>query len=87
MTVYRDADEPSDEAANNYYRNINFALDDTPEFGTLANKDKQAFNNMLIGFSGFLLAGYTEGKQNNDAVHPRHLQKALGDDDKNGLND
>jgi hypothetical protein len=67
MTVYRDADEPSDEAANNYYRNINFALDDTPEFGALSNKDKQAFNNMLIGFSGILLAGYTEGKQSNDA--------------------
>jgi hypothetical protein len=67
MTVYHNAEEPSDDAANNYFKAVNSALDEMPELGKLANKDKQAFNNMLIGFSGMLLAGYAEAKQNNDA--------------------
>jgi hypothetical protein len=67
MTVYHNAEVPSDEAVNTYYQVMNVALDEIPEFATVANKDKQAFNNMLIGFSGMLLAVYSEGKQNNDA--------------------
>ena len=46
---------------------MNVALDEIPEFATVASKDKQAFNNMLIGFSGMLLAIHSEAKQNNDA--------------------
>ena len=68
MTVYHDAEAPSDEAANTYYQVMNVALDEIPEFGTVANKDKQAFNNMLVGFGGMMLAVYTEAKQNNDAA-------------------
>ena len=67
MTVYHDAEEPSAEAVNNYFKVVNSALDETPEYATVPNKDKQGFNNMLIGFSGMLLAGYSEAKQNNDA--------------------
>jgi hypothetical protein len=78
MTVYRDAAEPSDDAVNNYFQVVNSALDEMPEFATVANKDKQNFNNMLIGFSGMLLAGYTEGKQNNDAATLATYQKLSG---------
>ncbi len=67
MTVYYDAEEPGDEAVNNYFKIVNSALDEIPEFATVANKDKQGFNNMLIGFSGLMLAGYLEGKQDNNA--------------------
>jgi hypothetical protein len=67
MTVYHDAEEPSDEAVNAYYKVMNLALDEMPEMAKAANKDKQGFNNMLVGFSGMLLAVYTEAKQNNDA--------------------
>src|SRR5258705_8034334 len=67
MTVYQDAEVPGDEAVNNYFKVVNSALDEIPEFATVTNKDKQSYNNMLIGFGGMLLAGYTEGKQNNDA--------------------
>ena len=67
MTAYHNADEPSDEAVNTYYKVMNVALDEIPEFAAVTNKDKQAFNNMLIGFSGMLLAIHTEAKQNNDA--------------------
>jgi uncharacterized protein DUF6683 len=68
ITVYHDAEEPGTDAANNYFKAMSGALDETPEFARLPNKDKQGFNNMLIGFSGILLAGYSEAKQNNDAA-------------------
>ena len=67
MTAYHNAEVPSDEAVNTYYQVMNVALDEIPEWASVANKDKQAFNNMLIGFSGMLLAIYEEAKQNNDA--------------------
>jgi hypothetical protein len=67
MTVYQDSEEPSDEAVTNYFRGVNSALDEIPEFSKLANKDKQGFNNMLIGFSGMMLATYSEAKQTGDA--------------------
>ena len=67
MTAYHNAEVPNDEAVNTYYQVMNLALDEMPELASVANKDKQAFNNMLIGFSGMLLAIYEEAKQNNDA--------------------
>jgi len=67
MTVYHNAEEPSDEAANTYYKVMNLALDEIPEMATAANKDKQGLNNTLVGFSGMLLAIHAEAQQNNDA--------------------
>ena len=78
MTVYHNADEPSDEAVNTYYKVMNMALDEIPEFATVANRDKQAFNNMLVGFSGMLIAVYTEAKQNNDANELATSKKLAG---------
>jgi Family of unknown function (DUF6683) len=78
MTAYHNAEEPSDEAVNTYYQVMNVALDEMPELATVANKDKQAFNNMLIGFSGMLLAVYSEAKQNNDADELATSKKLAG---------
>ena len=78
MSVYHDAEEPSADAANNYFKAVNGALDEMPEFATVSNKDKQSFNNMLIGFSGMLLAGYSEAKQNNDASALATSKKLAG---------
>jgi hypothetical protein len=78
MTVYRDAEEPSDKAVDDYYAVVNASLDEIPEFGKVPNKDKQSFQNMLIGFSGLLLAGYTEGKQNGDAATLESYRKLAG---------
>jgi len=78
MTVHHNAEVPSDEAVNTYYQVMNVALDEMPELATVANKDKQAFNNMLIGFSGMLLAVYSEGKQNNDADELATSKKLAG---------
>ncbi|MCM3870733.1 MAG: hypothetical protein ND895_08575 [Pyrinomonadaceae bacterium] len=78
MTIYRDAEEPSAEAASAYFKVVNSALDEMPEFATVANKDKQSFNNLMIGFSGLMLAGYLEGKQNNDAETIATYRKLAG---------
>jgi len=57
---------------------MNAALDEIPELAAAANKDKQGFNNMLVGFSGILLATYTEAKQNNDAEALATSKKLAG---------
>ena len=78
MTAYHNAEEPSDEAVNTYYKVMNVALDEMPELAKVTNKDKHAFNNMLIGFSGMLLATYTEGKQNHDTAELATSKKLAG---------
>ena len=53
-------------------------MDAIPEIGKVANKDKQGFNNMLIGFSGLLLAGCLEAKQTGDAAALANCRKLAG---------
>jgi hypothetical protein len=77
MTVYHNA-EPSEEAVNAYYKVMNAALDEIPEIGKAANKDKQGFNNTLVGFGGLLLAGHAEGKQSNDPAALEPYKKLAG---------
>ncbi len=78
MTVYHDGDEPSADAANNYYKAVSGALDEMPDMATATNKEKQAFNNVLIGFSGILLASYTEAKQTDNAETLASSKKLAG---------
>jgi hypothetical protein len=78
MTVYHNAEEPSDEAANTYYKVMNLALDEIPDMATAANKDKQGLNNTLVGFSGMLLAIHSEAQQNNDADALAKSKKLAG---------
>jgi len=70
VTIRNDAEEPSDQAVDMLYKAFNLAIDDVPEFAKITNREKQQFNNVMIGFGGLLLAGYTEGKQtqNPDTV-------------------
>lgn len=65
--VYNDK-EADEEASDVLSDAINTAIDEMPEFSSLTNKQKQGYYDMLIGFSGLLLAGYTESKQNGDAA-------------------
>lgn len=66
-TVYHDTPEPSDETVDALYNAINESIDEIPKFGKLPDQTKQEFYNKMIGFSGLLLAGYTEGKQEENA--------------------
>jgi hypothetical protein len=78
MTVYHDAGEPGEDAVNTHFKLLNAALDEVPDLATLSNKDKQGFNNVMIGFGGILLAGYTEGKQNANAETLASYKKLAG---------
>jgi len=78
MTAYHDAQVPSEEAVQTYYKMMNVVLDEMPELGKAVNKDKQGFNNMLIGFGGMLLAVYSEAKQNNDDATLEKSKKLAG---------
>jgi hypothetical protein len=78
MTVYGNSEEPSADAANNYFKAVNSALDEMPDLAKATNKEKQAFSNVLIGFSGILLAGYSEGNQTNDAATIASYKKLAG---------
>jgi hypothetical protein len=49
------------------YEAINQSIDEIPEFGKMPNRDKQAFYNVLIAFTGIPLATYTEGKESGNA--------------------
>lgn len=78
MTVYRDDGEPSAAAANIYFKSVSGALDQMPEMANATNRDKQALNNVPIGFSGILLAAYSEGKQKNAAATLAKSKKLAG---------
>jgi hypothetical protein len=70
-TVYHDSAEPNDETVTALYEAINQAIDEIPEFAKMPNRDKQAFYNILIAFTGIPLATYSEGKEsgNTDTVN------------------
>ena len=78
ITVYHDAEEPDTASVNEYYKTVNASIDSIPDFGSIPNKDKQSFNNMMIGFGGMLLAIYTEGKQNDHAETVAASRKLAG---------
>ena len=78
MTVYHDAGEPTDDAVDAHYRILNTAIDETPGFAGVSNQNKQGFNDVMIGFGGILLAGYSEGKQNADAETLANYRKLAG---------
>jgi hypothetical protein len=62
VTVYRNDPEPSDAAIDKLWEGMSSALVEMPEVTNLTNAEKQQMYDMLIGFSGFLLAGYAEGQ-------------------------
>src|SRR5688572_13783343 len=78
IVVYRDAEEPSKEAADSHFALMNATLDEIPALARISNKDKQGFKDMTVGFAGLLLAGYVEGKQNNDRATLDIYKKLAG---------
>lgn len=78
VTIYNDTAEPSPEGVDAYFRSVNASIDSIPEFASLPNKEKQNFNNIMIGFGGMLLAVYTEGKQDGNPETLANSKKLAG---------
>jgi hypothetical protein len=77
-TIYHQSEDPSDETVDALYQAINESLDEIPEFGKMANRDKQGLYNTLIGFAAIPLATYTEGKEGNSAETVETSRKLAG---------
>jgi len=65
--VYHNSEEPSDAALDNLWDGLEGALENTPEMAQLNDADKQLFYDMMIAFSGVVLATYTEAKSTNNS--------------------
>jgi len=65
-TLYNDTEEPGDEFAQAIYDAVQASIDELPEFGKLANKDKQGLYNTLLALTGIPLTFYADAKQRND---------------------
>lgn len=76
ITVYRDDPEPSDEAMDALWDGMNSALTEMPEVAKLTNGEKQQLYDLLVAFSGFVLAGYLESKTTGD-IETQRVFKAL----------
>lgn len=64
--VYHNSPEPSDAALDNLWDGLEEALEETPEMAQLSDADKQLLYDMLIAFSGVVLATYAEAKNTNN---------------------
>lgn len=64
--VYHDDPEPSDEAIDKLWDGMNAVFDETPDFANVPNTDKQQLYDTLLAFSGLILAGQMEAKNNGD---------------------
>jgi len=65
--VYHNSEEPTDAALDNLWDGLEGALENTPEMAQLNDADKQLFYDMMIAFSGVVLATYTEAKSTNNS--------------------
>ena len=77
VTVYRNDPEPTDAAVDNLWSGMSSALTEMPEVQNLTDAEKQQLYDMLVGLSGFLLAGYMQG-QTGDADTEKIFQQLAG---------
>jgi hypothetical protein len=78
VTIYHDAPEPDTAGIDAQFKAINASIDQIPEFASMPNREKQSFQNMMIGFGGMLLAIYTEGKESGNADTIANAKKLAG---------
>lgn len=79
VTVYRDDPEPSDQAIDKLWDGMSGALTEMPEMSNLSDSEKQQLYDMLVAFSGFVLAGYMESKTTGDADTLKVFQTLSGE--------
>lgn len=79
VMVYRDDPEPTDAALDALWDGMNTALGEMPEVSNLTNAEKQQMYDMLVAFSGFVLAGHMEGKASGDGETKRLFKTLAGE--------
>jgi hypothetical protein len=79
VTVYRDDPEPTDPAIDKVWDGMSGALSEMPEVSNLSDAEKQQLYDMLVAFSGLVLAGYMESKTSGDAETLKVFQTLSGE--------
>ena len=67
VVVHNQAPEPSDAAAENLFQVLNDLVAEAPESAQMSDREKQAMHDRLIYLAGLVLAGYSQGVQQNNA--------------------
>ncbi|MGQ0540954.1 MAG: DUF6683 family protein [Blastocatellia bacterium] len=78
VTVYHDDPEPSDEAIDKLWDGLNNVFGENADLAEVGDAEKQQIYETLVAFSGLLLAGYTEGKNNRDAETSQLYRQLAG---------
>jgi hypothetical protein len=79
VTVYRDDPEPTDPGIDKLWDGMSGALSEMPEMSNLSDAEKQQLYDMLVAFSGLVLAGYMESKTSGDAETLKVFQTLSGE--------
>ena len=66
VTIYNDAPEPTDEAAENLFQALTAMYDGTPGMAGVPNKDKEFLYDSYLSFATMPLAFHTQAKQSTD---------------------
>ena len=77
--LYNGTDDPGDEFAQALYDAVRSSIDELPEFGKMANKDKHGLYNTLLALSGIPLTFYADAQQRNDPEAVATARKLAGE--------
>lgn len=67
VVAYHRTDLPSDEMTEDLFITLRDLMISAPEMSKLTNTEKQQMHDWLVYMGGFVLAGYLDAKENNDA--------------------
>jgi hypothetical protein len=76
--VYHNDPEPSDQEIDQLWDGMNSVFNETPEFASIPDADKQQLYDMLIAFSGLLLVGHLEARNNGDGATVQTFKQLSG---------
>jgi hypothetical protein len=66
VMAYYESGEPSDEASEALFKDMQSVIASIPEFARMSNSEKHKMHDWLVCMGGFVMAGYLDAKQTND---------------------
>jgi len=78
VTVYNDAEEPSDAAVEKLWDALNGVFEESPELSAMSDREKEEIYDTLLAMSGVSLMGYMQAKQSGDPEMLASYQQIAG---------
>jgi hypothetical protein len=66
VMAYYQSDEPSDQASETLFKELQPVIASIPEFARMSNSDKHRMHDWLVCMGGFVMTGYMDAKQTGD---------------------